>query len=406
MKKRIIYSVLFCLLGLSNAIADEIVIGDVTVPQGGTADLAVGFAFTNNTDKVGFTLSLALPEGLNLLKDSDGDIVYEQDATSIAKLNINIIGDGNIAGMPANETATIKGMSGTLLTLKLCADATLEVGSTHTVNVTNATFLARTNESVQDVNLPPFSFTVTIGEPADTRILLDENSTTAPETFINVDVHVKRTINANEWSTICLPFAMTETQVKEVFGEDVQLADFAGTEEPEYDGNDNVVAVTANFTDVQSIEANHPYVIKVSSAVTEFTVDGVDIVTNEDEAYIEFDNGLTGRRRVVYSGFYGTYHAQTVLDEFTLFLSGNQFWYSTGLTKMKAFRAYFYFLDILTDVENGSANVKIYINAEDDPTGIHSKDKGDLTKDNTIYNLAGQRVSKSYKGIIIDNGKK
>ena len=41
-------------------------------------------------------------------------------------------------------------------------------------------------------------------------------------------VRVKRTINANEWSTICLPFAITAEQVKGVFGDDVQLGDFTG----------------------------------------------------------------------------------------------------------------------------------------------------------------------------------
>ena len=244
---------------------------------------------------------------------------------------------------------------------------------------------------------------LTITEAGDGRILLDENSTTAPESATNVDVRVKRTINANEWSTIVLPFTMSAEQVKAAFGDDVQLADFKGTE-PEYDDDDNCVAVTVNFDAASAIEANHPYIIKVTQPVEEFTVDGVDIVADEDEAYIEFDNGKTGSRREVYSGFYGTYHAQTELEEFTLFLNGNKFWYSTGQTKMKAFRAYFWFLDVLTEVENAAGVIEFKIDFND-ATGVKAIDHSPLTIDQ-YYNLSGQRVGKNYKGIVVTKGKK
>ena len=42
----------------------------------------------------------------------------------------------------------------------------------------------------------------------------------------------------------------------------------------------------------------------------------------------------------------------------------------------------------------------------DDPTGIEAIENGQLTIDNEIYNLAGQRLSKMQKGINIVNGKK
>ena len=73
-------------------------IPDVTVPQGGTAELTVGYTFTSTTDKVGFTFSLGLPEGISLAKDADGDLLYTKDATSIGKLNIISAGEGNIGG--------------------------------------------------------------------------------------------------------------------------------------------------------------------------------------------------------------------------------------------------------------------------------------------------------------------
>ena len=45
-------------------------------------------------------------------------------------------------------------------------------------------------------------------------------------------------------------------------------------------------------------------------------------------------------------------------------------------------------------------------NFEDDPTGISTVDNEQLTIDNVIYNIAGQRLKKMQKGINIVNGKK
>lgn len=230
--------------------------------------------------------------------------------------------------------------------------------------------------------------------------ILDELATVAPEAATNVDVTVKRTINANEWSTICLPFAMTAEQVKTAFGNDVVLKEFTGADS-DFDNDDNVVGIKVNFDDANAIEVNHPYVIKVSNNITEFKVNNIDIDPQEDEAYIEFDNGKTGSRRVVYSGFYGTYHAETVVPNECLFLSNNKFWYSTGNTKMKAYRAYFEFLDKLTDK---SANTRIDFNF-DETTGIKEV-HGNTNVDGT-YDLQGRKVEEpTNKGLYIVNGRK
>jgi hypothetical protein len=39
-------------------------------------------------------------------------------------------------------------------------------------------------------------------------------------------------------------------------------------------------------------------------------------------------------------------------------------------------------------------------------TGIASPRIQDLTEDDAIYNLSGQKVNGSYKGLVIQNGKK
>ncbi len=401
MKKKLLFTACAWLMCLGHALADEFVINDVTIPQGGTADLTVGFNFTTTTDKVGFTFALGLPEGITLVKDVDGDPVYEKDETSISKLNIAFAdnGNGGIAGQPSNENATIKGTSGTLLTLQLTADASLTAGSTHTVNVTKATFQQRVDGSVTDITIPDFTFTVTISEPADSRIVLDETSTTAPEAATGVDVCVKRTINANEWSTICLPFAMTAEQIQTAFGDDVtvELADAVSYETTE-DDDDKIVGITINFNNVSplAIEANHPYIIKVDKKITSFDVDGVNVNPA---------TSVSGRRKKIGTGSYfiGNYENQTEVPEFSLFLNGNKFWYSTGLTKMKAFRAYFTLRDVLTEVDEAAARISFSF---DEATGISDNNRETITN-NRYYDLQGRSVEKpAKKGLYIRNGKK
>ena len=227
-------------------------------------------------------------------------------------------------------------------------------------------------------------------------VLLDETSTMVPESAEDVKVIVKRTINANEWSTICLPFAMTEAQVKAAFGDDVQLGDFTG-----YDVKDEGETITVNFTDVTptTIEANHPYIIKVSAPVTEFTVDGVDI----DPQDAEINKGTSRKPKA----FIGNYVAGTEVENGCLFLNNNKFWYSVGTTKIKAFRAYFNFFDLLPDFEENYAEAPAITFGFNNGgvTGIESISNGMSTND-SYYNLNGQRVETPRKGLYILNNKK
>ena len=234
-------------------------------------------------------------------------------------------------------------------------------------------------------------------------VILDEESTTAPENATGVNVTVKRTINANEWSTICLPFAMSESQVKAAFGDDVQLGDFVKYDTTE-DGDENIIGISINLDDATAIEANHPYTIKVSHDITEFTIEGVDIESDEESAYTEYNNGQTGKKKVIYGTFEGTLHAGKTLTENQLFLSGNQFWYSSGLTTIKAFRASFDFMDVLSEVENASSRVVMKWNDEQ-PTGI-SEIKHEAQKNSQYYDLSGRRVVRPNKGVYIVDGKK
>lgn len=49
---------------------------------------------------------------------------------------------------------------------------------------------------------------------------------------------------------------------------------------------------------------------------------------------------------------------------------------------------------------------KITVTLKNDPTGINEVSNGTVNDNAPIYNLAGQRVGKDYKGVVIQNGKK
>ena len=231
-------------------------------------------------------------------------------------------------------------------------------------------------------------------------VILDENGTEAPANAANVDVVLNRTINVDEWSTICLPFAATSEQLKAAFGNDVQLAAFTAWESEE-DEEGAITAIKVNFSTTgaaEGIEANKPMLIKVSAPVETATFEAVNIET-EAEPVVQ-----VGKKSAERGYFYGTYTVSEVPEE-NLFLSGGDFWYSTGATAIMGYRGYFEFKDVLEAYYSEGAEVKVSLFIDDEATGIKSISDSSL-KAEEIYNLAGQRVGNLKKGINIVNGKK
>ena len=239
-------------------------------------------------------------------------------------------------------------------------------------------------------------------------IVLDENSTTAPSEAAGVNVRVLRTISAGNWSSICLPFAMTEAQTKTAFGDDVQIADFTGCEAT-YDEatGENIIALKVDFDNVTAMEANHPYIIKVGSDVAEFSVEDVDVAPS-DELSVDRDEDKykrNGKWYYDYNSFIGTYEAGTEIPESALFLSDNKFWYSVGKTTTKAFRGYFAFYMVLSDVSTAEARISMGF-GDSETTGISSNSR-ETINNNRYYDLQGRRVNGQLKnGLYIRDGRK
>ena len=374
----------------------------------GTTALELSIKMKNTAAIRGFQFDLVLPEGMTPVEE-DGEYVYWLNADRAPKkaggqfyhsLEVTRQDDGSYRFLcGAQQDKTFIGNNGEVAVIQVDLAEGMSAGD-YPITMKYVK-LTETDISVYYLTEEVVS-TLTVIEGGTTPVLLDETSEEAPEASNGaVDVLVKRTIKANEWSTICLPFDMTAAQVKAAFGNDVQLAEFI---DYEIDDEDNIII---NFEDVDLLYgfwANYPYLIKTSTNISEFTTTA-EIDPDPDNAIARYDNGrpVTHPRYELYGSFTGVYQASTVVPENCLFISGNKFWYSTGNTKMKAFRGYFWLQDVLSDVEQAGARISFNFN---ETTGIRDNNRDTITS-GRYYDLQGRSVqTPARKGLYINNGKK
>ncbi len=402
MKK--IFMLLIALVAYCGGVmADGLEVQDVNISQGGEATLEI--ALENPvTEFAAFQFSVELANGITVATNDKGKFVYEKGARLDEEFSLSLsqpdalVNTYRVLGY-YTETQPIPSTTGAVVKITIKADAALAVGTTHVCKL-SAINLTETNETKHTPD--DITFNVKITEK--TYTILDETSTTAPAASGGpVDIQVKRTIKANEWSTLVLPFDMTEAQVKEALGSDVQLAEFEDYE-AEYDADDNVTGLTVNFVATNLSDgfyANYPYLVKTSKDITEFFVTAT-IDPDEEDAVAEFTNGKTGPKKEVYGKLIGTYHAGDAIPADGLFLSGNKFWYSTGATIIKAFRAYF----MLNEVLSGVAEAKVRFMVDEDAAAIEGITPD--MEDGVWYTLDGRQLNgkPTEKGVYIVDGKK
>ena len=381
---------------------------DASIRQGKSGDLVLNYQFNEENKYTGVQFDITLPEGITL-STKNSDIIRDNCITSTDEVTWSITvssQDNNTYRFTihSDPTTIIPGTEGNLLTLILIADASISVGAKlKDATIHDVKFITEGSSSIK-ANESTFKISI-----VENLVTLYDTSTEDPEPIEGVDVIVNRTIKANEWSTICLPFAMDASLVTATFGNDVKLGDFNGCTTKKT-GND-ITSIEVKFREASAIEANHPYIIRISSQLSEFRVDNVTIVEanrltiNKNSTPIFDDEGeLIG---VTYkTHFIGTYKKISPLPENSLFLNNNQFWYSNGNT-MKAFRAYFLFDDVLTDKELNSNVILSF----DEADGINNVTVGQPAEG--IYDIQGRKVHTDEnkwdnlkKGVYIINGKK
>lgn len=371
----------------ASATAENVLtVNNATIPQGGEGTVSV--ELTNDTEFAGFQFSLNLPEGIQLVSRETGSRFAEDHSVGYTTH------DGvSVFTCFSASNAAISGNDGVLLTLKLKADASLAVGTVLSGTVDDIYFGTKAEQEYQ---LPAVSFTITVGEPLDPHIILDENSTQMPTAATGADVRVLRTITAGQWETIVLPFDMSAAQVAKAFGAGVKLAAFTSWESQENESGETG-HIKMCFETAPAIAANTPCLINTPADIAVFEVDGVDMAP-EEEAVVQ-----VGKKKAERGYMTGTYVAGTAVPEENLYLDNNAFHYSDGSVETKGFRAYFELADVLENAADAPNQVELVVDNVTVgimPVSLHRAE-------GTSFDLQGRSVLKmNKKGLFIRDGKK
>lgn len=399
---------LLAFLTVGGAWADNVTVADVEVLPGGTATLELYLDNTSGTFYRDFGFTFNLAEGITRDVSKDGITAGPvlQEAASILPGGQTLVmcvpdQDAVDQGLVNIEDYYLK-ESGVLLYIKINASADLKDGTVLDCSLDDFELSDKDGQAAIRIASIPFKVKIS------STITLDENSTTAPEAAENVNVLVKRSVKAEYWNTICLPFAMNEEQVKAAFGDGVKVAEFTGCDVV-YDGK-TAKEIKVKFASLSTpiISANTPYIIKSNAISYEegFKVDGVSI---NPTATPEVVCDQSGR---YYNSFVGTYVVINDLGSSKLpylFLANNTFYVAQGKTKLKAFRGYFDLYD-LVDIDL-SASAKFNIDVDGEATSIDGIGFQRITEG--VYDLSGRKIqlengdlNKLQKGVYIIDGKK
>jgi len=96
---------------------------------------------------------------------------------------------------------------------------------------------------------------ITLYEDRDNTEVLTGAHTTSSVVTIN------RTMLAGVWNSFCAPFSLTKEQIATVFGEGTVVKEISSAT---YDNESGLL--TLNFSNVESIDAGHPYLIKIGNS--------------------------------------------------------------------------------------------------------------------------------------------
>ena len=279
-----------------------------------------------------------------------------------------------------------------------------------------------------------------------------------------VDVYVHRTnlVNsAGAWNTICLPFDLNKEEFKTAFGcELTALAKPTASDESAHQWtgivSDKGVLSFTKLADTElTIKAGVPYLMQASGEQTccTKTVRGSENMTpeelkTEDANYYAsvgekkitvnapyevkalynddivngdfYFRGLYGRKKYT-DGTDGKLTTTLISDngsqkyQYISTAAGSYLKYlpSGSTLQFNGMRAYFYFPNwkaennnAAQDASNGT-NAKIHVAVmAASTTGISNISAEEASKQAEVYNLSGQRVDASYKGIVVRNGRK
>lgn len=205
----------------------------------------------------------------------------------------------------------------------------------------------------------------------------------------SAEVHLKRTFSANSWNSLCVPFAISEAEVKTQFGSDAKVAAFTGA-----------TATTLEFSSCTDIEAGKPYLVYIPEGATQtkFTFKGVTAFADKPTDVVL--NGSVNENTTFRGYFY-----KSTAPKGSYVLRKNLVYHLVSDMAIKGFRA------VLID---GTATQRVFTqwSLDGTTTGIGNIDANVIQRFN-VYNTNGQMVRHAATslddlphGVYIVNGKK
>lgn len=199
------------------------------------------------------------------------------------------------------------------------------------------------------------------------------------------NVSYDRNFTMNQPCTVCLPFALTAEELANV-GKAYTLSAVSGSK--------------ATFTPVEAIEAYKPYLLIPSAdgKLLEEISAAKDIADVPDEAKTSVSGGYS---------FVGTLQAETSvkkdgMEVYGFSASEGKFVHASDKASIDAFRAY---ISVPSTALSTAASRSIYLDFGG-TTGINEIQNAQSSSAAATYDVAGKRVGKNYKGVVISNGKK
>ena len=251
----------------------------------------------------------------------------------------------------------------------------------------------------------------------DDLLVLDEDNTLAvTKSYTGAKMLLHRTFtksadnNKKGWNSIILPVDMTAAQVKEAFGEGVQMAEFDRLE------NNWIKFSTVNVAaDGVVLHKNTPYIIyptKEPLGNYSYTIDGVTKIL-DGHVYvangINYDDQTSNLTHTVNGGgmtYTGSYDSKTVVSADSYMFSKGDLVHTNKEHTVKAYRCW-----LKEDAHSGRMLMfSLDGNGLDGTTGIHVIEENKQNTNTGIYNLGGVRmntnnVDKLPKGVYVVNNK-
>lgn len=251
----------------------------------------------------------------------------------------------------------------------------------------------------------------------DNILVLDEDKTlTVTKSYTGAKMLLHRTFTKSAtndkkgWNSIILPVDMTAAQVKEAFGEGVQMAEFDRLE------NNWIKFSTVNVAaDGVVLHKNTPYIIyptKEPLGNYSYTIDGVTKIL-DGHVYvangINYDDQTSNLTHTVNSGgmtYTGSYDSKTVVSADSYMFSKGNLVHTNKEHTVKAYRCW-----LKEDASSGRMLMfSLDGNGLDGTTGIHVIEENKQNTNTGIYNLGGvcmntNNVDKLPKGVYVVNNK-